>query len=126
MKRKKLSSKKKIDKIIISYNRKGKLSEKELESLENWKILEKLNQDMERMKLFMMGGYPSYKLYDTITPYYQLIAYLFLFMSIFLLAVSIGGHFFINFQQWSGYIVPGFASLLFSFVLFYFIKLVKK
>ena len=110
------------------YNAKEHLSSEEKERLSLWMTLDNLQKkgkEIDDLKPLILGGYPKY-MYDTITPYYQIVTKIFLILGLFLLIISISGFFISSFQQWIGYYIPGTISILFSFVLHYFIAKVKK
>lgn len=71
-----------------NYKDKGKLTEDEEENFLQWILIDKLKNEIEGMKPFVMGGYPK-MIYDSITPYYQWIVVIFVSLGIILSMLSI-------------------------------------
>ena len=107
------------------YIEKGRLTLEERERALYWLSLKRLNKEIEDMKPFVMGGYPK-MMHDCITPYYQWIATIFVFMGIILTILSIGGLFAPLLNSWVNYFIPAVVSILFGLILFFFIRNVKK
>ena len=119
MKRKKLSLEEIISSYKDSYDKKDKLTDEELENLISWSVISQLNEEIEDIKPLVMGGFPRL-IYDAITPYYQIIASIFLIIGTLLMILSVVGLYITSNSSLVGYMFPALISTLFGVILVFF------
>lgn len=111
------------------YKERKELTSEEEESL-NYYIalnLTKLNKEVEEiknLKPLVMGGYPKI-MYNALTPFYQIMASIFILVGGILLFTSILGFFVPAFIKMTGFILPSTLSLVFGIIIFFFLKTLK-
>ena len=112
------------------YN-KRKLEKTELEkdSSDKWKALEFLdkkikkvdeqyNKDLESLKILVQGGYPRI-MYDALTPFYQIISYVFLGFGIILLLFALSN------IEYSLFYIPSLISIFSGMMIILVLKKLK-
>jgi len=107
-----------------SFKEKGRLSSDEKERLRYWMALYKIHKDIEGMKPIVMGGYPKF-LYHALTPFYNIIAYIFILVGISLVLISTSGFFISSQRAMIGFLLPSILSLVFGIIILLFLRNLK-
>jgi uncharacterized membrane protein len=107
-----------------AYEKKKELTEKEKEQLLQWIMFDKFQDEIKGIKPLIMGGFPRL-IYDAVTPYYQIIASIFLIIGILLAILSICGLYLTSNRGLIGYMFPSLISILFGTILILFLNKVK-
>ena len=121
-----------LDEVIAKYKErykeelkeKGSLTPEEKEKYICLASIDKLNKEIRDIKPLVMGGYPK-MMYNALTPFYQIIASMFLILGILLILLSICGFFITSLSGFIGYLLPSIVSILFGIILMLFLKKVK-
>ena len=113
---------------IRSMREKGRLTPEEKENMLHWlsiyqmsNSISQINKEVQGMKPLVMGGYPKF-LYDAVTPYYQVISYVFIFVGILLILISSLGFFIPNLSAMVSYLIPSTLSLIFGIIILMFLR----
>ena len=121
-----------LDEIIAKYKEKykwelkekGALTPEEKEKYICLASIDKLNKEIREIKPLVMGGYPK-MMYNALTPFYQIIASIFILVGGILLFTSILGFFVPAFIKMTGFILPSTLSMVFGIIIFFFLKTLK-
>ena len=121
-----------LDEAIAKYKKryrenlkeKGVLTPEEMEKYVYSIAIDKLNKEIRDIKPLVMGGYPK-MMYNALTPFYQIIASIFILVGGILLFTSILGFFVPAFIKMTGFILPSTLSIVFGIIIFFFLKTLK-